>query len=875
MILRGWADGLARRSGIAHQSPALLVSLALLVLSSLILIGAVIRPTFFGSEAWLSADVDEELAEAEASYATLDLMLDRGRILADFRNVRGEQNSQLRTLLVQRLADAERLLAESQALMALDSEAHRTLSHLTALYQHRPEGGSSSAALLAALPRNENIDSQVMASALRSLSAALAERRAQIHGSRREQASLHRRMAWSLVFVLAASCLPVMYGFRLQRRMRDIQAELDARQQRFDRQLCAMPGAMLIATAEGQILQCSDTLAALLGYKRSQLLGKNIEMLIPPRLHQQYRVLVRNSLHARQGDFPAGREMLVRCKSDQELAVELHLSTCDIEGGMGLMVCFRDIREERALYERYRESQKRFDLAAMASRDGLWDWNLSSGKIFLSHSWQQMMKWPAIQPGEELEQFWETIPDQDRLPLREALKRFLAGGGYLFTYEHRVKCGDGELRDMVCRASAQRDSNGRVIRLVGVYSDVTPFKQREREIKRLNRKLEDKVRLSSFQLEEALENADSANRAISAFLSVTGHEIRTPMNGVVGMTELLAKTELDREQRVMLDTLSRSSQKLLSTLDNILDYAALEAGTLSLVPQSVQLAEFIESIADSVATDVARNHQQFYLSLDPDLPRELQLDPQRVRQMLQALLENAVKFSAHSRPAGRIELQVLVERTTEAESLLFRVIDNGIGVSSEVRSKLFRPFVQADTSLTRRFSGTGLGLAIARHLARLMGGKVTLEDGEAGHTCFVASIPMDVGTAPRALPAPVREEVVAVVSDELLEKSLKFALGARGIAMRSCKDAAAFTAAMAIPEGELTGSDSTAKRIIAVISNDESGEVLRRSQQQGLKHLLLTARPANGSDIGAEGVVYTNPLLPSVLFLALERLKQG
>ncbi|MGX4643519.1 response regulator [Massilia sp. SYSU DXS3249] len=237
--------------------------------------------------------------------------------------------------------------------------------------------------------------------------------------------------------------------------------------------------------------------------------------------------------------------------------------------------------------------------------------------------------------------------------------------------------------------------------------------------------LERQVSVRTEQLERAKNAAEAASRAKSAFLATMSHEIRTPMNGVLGMTEMLLGTQLSEVQRNYTRLVKRSGEHLLVIINDILDFSKIEAGKLTIEYINFNLWDLLEDI-HTVYTPQAQNKG---IALDFDIANDIPVaicgDPNRLRQIMANLLGNAIKFTEQ----GRIEARVRVaSEDSQAVMLRFEVIDTGIGISREARSRLFEAFSQADDSTTRKFGGTGLGLAISKQLVELMGGAIGVDN---------------------------------------------------------------------------------------------------------------------------------------------------
>ncbi|GAC1592894.1 MAG: hypothetical protein NVS3B28_22220 [Candidatus Velthaea sp.] len=228
----------------------------------------------------------------------------------------------------------------------------------------------------------------------------------------------------------------------------------------------------------------------------------------------------------------------------------------------------------------------------------------------------------------------------------------------------------------------------------------------------------------------ALDQALQASRMKTEFVATMSHEIRTPMNGVIGMSELLARSDLTEPQRELATTVRDSAHALLTIIDDILDFSKLEAGRIKIEALPLDVREVVDGVAALVRSSVNEKGLVLNIEVSPRLPDRLSGDPTRLRQILINLAGNAIKFT----DAGSVTIGVRIEAEDETSMTVgFRVTDTGIGIAPETARDLFEPFVQADGTTSRKYGGTGLGLSISRRLVELMGGRIgVVSDPGAG-----------------------------------------------------------------------------------------------------------------------------------------------
>ncbi len=480
----------------------------------------------------------------------------------------------------------------------------------------------------------------------------------------------------------------------------------------------AAPSAMVMIDRERRITLVNGRTEELFGYSRKELIGELVEILVPERFRPQHPSKVESFYRNPQTRaMGSGGGLFGVSKDGTEVPIELGLNPISTNEGTFVLASIIDITERKRTEEELRrakveaeEVSRILDSSLKSIADGVIVADSAGKFLFWNEVAEQIV---GLGTTDTPIEGWTThygcflpdmvtpFPPQD-LPLARTIRGEDVYEDELFIRNSRKPDGVW----LSVNGRPLRDETNQLRGGVIVFRDTTERRRHEVELHR------------------AKEAAETANKAKSSFLANMSHEIRTPMNGIIGMTQLLARTELRSHQRDYLTTVDESAHILLRLLNDILDFSKIEAGKLELERVNFRISECVGRASQMLMLRAAEKGLEIVCRIAPEIPDHLLGDSGRIQQVLVNLLGNAVKFTE----AGEIFVNLNVESiTAERARLHFSVSDTGIGIPADKLVQIFRPFEQAESSTTRRFGGTGLGLAISRQLVEMMHGKIWVE----------------------------------------------------------------------------------------------------------------------------------------------------
>lgn len=510
---------------------------------------------------------------------------------------------------------------------------------------------------------------------------------------------------------------------------------------------------ILFEPATGAILEVNPTAQRLSGFSRDELLRQQTTWLLQaeglePQTQLHEVPLTAGSYRSRDGYVLRSRH------HSGFIPVSLTVTRLNLGAQSLGLITAHDIREQREAYSRLKKVEAEMRRVLTSVSDCLWSARLDGAGLYTYRYFSPVVenitgrtpKYFMDRDGPIEELRWRRIVDpRDLARWEQFAARIRAGASS--QEEYRVLRPDGRVCWVRESVRVSQSHNHQALVLDGVISDITAHQHAQAE------------------LQNAKDIAEAASRAKSEFLAHMSHEIRTPLNGVLGMAELMHKTELNAVQRSYLEVLQSCANALLSIIKDILDFSKIEARMLELETLPFALRETLSAALDVVAVQAQQKQLELTLHVRPDVPDQWLGDPNRLRQVLLNLVNNAVKFTE------RGAIVVLVENlpVTDAEpigsaGLHVTVRDTGIGVRPEMHQVIFEAFAQGDPSSTRKYGGTGLGLGIAARLVQHMGGRIWAESAIGRGSTFHFTVHLERG----ALPEPVVKLEAALLGKRVL-----------------------------------------------------------------------------------------------------------
>ncbi|OIN12181.1 ATP-binding protein [Oceanisphaera psychrotolerans] len=588
------------------------------------------------------------------------------------------------------------------------------------------------------------------------------------------------------VFIVAAVVLMLLltayviitagHNMRIAQRVRRRTQALKKTKQEFADILNNMASYIIELDRGGYIVMVNKALLDVYGHSAAKLTGRHFTQ--SPwfdELPHEQQALSEDFKAALQGKR-VRRDVQLRRQNGEPVALDLNIipivgndSTVD-----KLIVSAVDITERKTAEEKLENNRELLNRVIEGSELGYWDCNLVTHQQVVKGYYGGMLGYDN-ERFTDYEEFFRLLHPEDQPRVQQLLERYMHRQSDYFLAEFRLWSADGDWHWIRSRGKVvQYDAAGNPMIISGVHVDIHQEKlmeielhdskaqlmalnqslerqveSRTWELQLLTEQLEYRVAERTKELQQARLAAEQANQSKSYFLATMSHEIRTPLNGVVGMLDVLARTELSRSQHDMLELIHYSAISLTDLINAILEFSKIESGKLDLETQPLSIPAVVEQTCQMLDQQARGQGVELTLFVDPALPGRVLGDSLRIRQVLINLVGNAIKFSSIMQP-GKVSVRATLSADgVSSITVRFDVADNGIGIEMAAQSTLFDAFTQADSTTTRRFGGTGLGLAITHHLVQLLGGDISLQSEPGAGTRFTVSLPFELdSTAP-------------------------------------------------------------------------------------------------------------------------------
>lgn len=470
--------------------------------------------------------------------------------------------------------------------------------------------------------------------------------------------------------------------------------------------------------ANGIIISANNALESMLGWTESDLLNKNVKIIIPAEIHSHHDdYLKKYFIRDNKNKFSIGRKLELVAKSGEKIPVSLTIGHVELENEELVVGYLTDLREQLKMQEAIKESELKFRSLASnipgityrcENRD-------NHPMLFVSEEIERVTGYPAadfLAPRFE-QNFSNFILEEDLahiLPIVNSSKD-------AFVIEYRLRDRYGAIKWMLGYGRKVNSDNKKDSYIDGIIMDITPRK-----------KMEEALIIEKNKAQQAAE-------ARAAFMANMSHEIRTPMNAIIGFSDILLVEDLPSEQQKYVTTIHDSAKSLLYILNDILDSAKMDKGELAIELRDFSVIEIVDSVISTLGLQAHKKGINLVLNVDPNIPVWVEGAPERLRQILMNIIGNAVKFTHQ----GNVRINVA---PATPDSIKFEIEDDGIGMSEEQLNKVFQPFVQADASMSRKYGGTGLGTTIAKQLIELMNGEISVTSELNKGTCFTIVLPL-------------------------------------------------------------------------------------------------------------------------------------
>ncbi|WP_228052845.1 PAS domain S-box protein [Nodosilinea sp. LEGE 07298] len=451
---------------------------------------------------------------------------------------------------------------------------------------------------------------------------------------------------------------------------------------------------------------------------------------------------------------------------------------------IGILGCYDDITQRKQAEAALHDSEERLRLALIASNQGMFDLDVTTGNAIVSPTYVTMLGYNPANFQETNAKWIQRLHPDDRERVGNVYEAYVSGEISDYKVELRQRMQDGTYKWILSVGKIVAwDDDGQPLRMLGTHTDISDIKRAEQALREINAELENRVAERTVELVEARDAAENANQAKSIFLANMSHELRTPLNAILGFSQLMGRDpNLSYHHVEELKIINRSGEHLLSLINDILQMSKIEAGQATLNPENFNLPQLLNNLVDMLRLKAESKGLSFTLTSHPDLPQHICTDSHKLRQVLLNLLSNAIKFTQAGCVVLRVEpghqsgLEPVTVKLPEEGAfspmvLRFAIEDSGAGIAPEEMNLLFQPFVQTASGRLSQ-EGTGLGLPISYQFVQIMGGDLIVHSQPDVGSTFAFEIPVQIIDATAIKPAEVSRQVVAIAPGQPIYRIL-------------------------------------------------------------------------------------------------------
>lgn len=483
--------------------------------------------------------------------------------------------------------------------------------------------------------------------------------------------------------------------------------------------------AILALDEDKRIVLFNKAAQKLFGYSEAEIQGQPLDILLPQKARPHHDEYLQGFAKTPERSRSMGNRSTVKglTKSNRLVPLDISIQKHPKGDGLRYSAVIRDMTDHLKLIEILEKSEDRLTRAQRITHTGHWEWTIATGDLYWSDEIYRIFGQTKGVDEVSYENFLNVIHPEDRSHVANYVS-WCVERKMSYAITHRIVCPDGTEKVVHERGEVFCNEEGVAVRMDGTVQDITEHWEREEQLRRVS------------------EQAETANRAKSQFLATMSHELRTPLNAIIGMSSMIEEEVLGvispNKYKEYVTGIKNSGYNLLSHINNILDISNVEMKNFKAINAEVAPQHIVEASVQIVMPLSLVKNTHFTIALDKKIER-VNVDSSHCKKILVNLLSNAIKFSHQDG-----EIRIGLEKDEIEENIIFSVEDFGIGFDKGDAEDLFKPFIQKDMDLARKYDGAGLGLSIVKALTEAQGGKVVFESKVGEGTLVKVILPLNM-----------------------------------------------------------------------------------------------------------------------------------